>query len=64
MLTAQPAGAQNIDVSTVPERESVQLTIYNSKDITLVRERDVATSYPSGAPISACPGRLALLLRC
>ena len=30
MLKAQPAGAQNIDVTTVPERESVQLTIYNS----------------------------------
>jgi hypothetical protein len=33
-----PAPAQNIDVSTLPPRDSVQLTIYNSEDITLVRE--------------------------
>jgi hypothetical protein len=32
-----PAG-NNIDVSTLPGRESVQLTIYNSEDLTLVRE--------------------------
>ncbi|GMQ96588.1 MAG: hypothetical protein BMS9Abin15_0261 [Gammaproteobacteria bacterium] len=30
--------ANNIDLSTVPPREGVQLTIYNSEDITLVRE--------------------------
>ena len=30
--------AENIDLSTVPERDTVQLTIYNSEDITLVRE--------------------------
>ena len=30
--------ADNIDLSTVPGRDSVQLTIYNSEDITLVRE--------------------------
>src|SRR5262245_39467594 len=30
--------AENIDLSTVPTRETVQLTIYNSEDITLVRE--------------------------
>ncbi len=35
---ATPAGARNIDLATVPPRESVQLTIYNSEDITLVRE--------------------------
>jgi hypothetical protein len=28
----------NVDLSTVPNRESVQLTIYNSEDLTLVRE--------------------------
>ena len=28
----------NIDLSTVPPRDSVQLTIYNSEDLTLVRE--------------------------
>ncbi|MEM8739224.1 MAG: hypothetical protein AAGG38_12220 [Planctomycetota bacterium] len=32
------AGAENIDLSTVPSRDTVQLTIYNSADLTLVRE--------------------------
>ncbi len=35
--------ARNVDLATVPERESVQLTIYNSEDLTLVRERRVVT---------------------
>jgi len=35
---AAPAKAENVDLSTVPARDSVQLTIYNSEDITLVRE--------------------------
>jgi hypothetical protein len=30
--------ARNVDLATVPPRESVQLTIYNSEDLTLVRE--------------------------
>ena len=30
--------AKNIDLSTLPSRDSVQLTIYNSEDLTLVRE--------------------------
>jgi hypothetical protein len=30
--------AENVDLSTVPDRDSVQLTIYNSEDLTLVRE--------------------------
>src|ERR1043165_3816300 len=30
--------AKNVDLSTVPKRATVQLTIYNSEDITLVRE--------------------------
>ena len=34
--TAALAG--NVDVSTIPERDTVQLTIYNSEDLTLVRE--------------------------
>ena len=33
------ADARTIDLSTVPPRASVQLTIYNSEDLTLVRER-------------------------
>ncbi|MCK5696788.1 MAG: DUF4139 domain-containing protein [Gammaproteobacteria bacterium] len=30
--------AKNIDLSTLPNRDSVQLTIYNSENLTLVRE--------------------------
>ena len=30
------ARARNVDLATVPPRESVQLTIYNSEDITPV----------------------------
>ncbi len=37
------AWAENVDLSTVPKRDSVQLTIYNSEDITLVRETRVVT---------------------
>src|SRR6187455_2331150 len=33
-----PAVARNVDLSTVPSRATVQLTIYNSEDLTLVRE--------------------------
>ena len=29
---------RNVDLATVPPRDSVQLTIYNSEDLTLVRE--------------------------
>ncbi len=32
------ASGNNLDLSTVPDRERVQLTIYNSEDLTLVRE--------------------------
>jgi len=32
------ARAENIDVSTLPSRDTVQLTIYNAEDLTLVRE--------------------------
>src|SRR5512145_1133250 len=37
------ASAKNVDLSTVPSRQSVQLTIYNSEDLTLVRETRVVT---------------------
>jgi hypothetical protein len=37
------ARARNVDLSTVPKRDSVQLTIYNSEDITLVRETRTVT---------------------
>jgi len=35
--------AENVDLSTVPARNSVLLTIYNSEDITLVRETRTVT---------------------
>jgi hypothetical protein len=38
LLTASVGLARNVDLATVPPRESVQLTIYNSEDLTLVRE--------------------------
>ena len=38
LIVAAPAAAQNIDLATVPPRQQVQLTIYNSEDLTLVRE--------------------------
>src|SRR3954464_13631471 len=37
------AFAENVDLSTVPKRNTVQLTIYNSEDLTLVRETRVVT---------------------
>ena len=38
LLLAPTARANQIDLSTVPARDTVQLTIYNSEDLTLVRE--------------------------
>ncbi len=35
---ASPATAKNIDLVTLPQRDTVQLTIYNSEDLTLVKE--------------------------
>jgi len=37
-LAGLPGRAENVDLSTVPSRDTVQLTIYNSEDLTLVRE--------------------------
>ena len=37
LMSATARGA-NVDLSTVPTRDTVQLTIYNSEDLTLVRE--------------------------
>jgi hypothetical protein len=42
-LQATMTQAENVDLSTVPSRDSVQLTIYNSEDITLVRETRVVS---------------------
>jgi hypothetical protein len=38
VTAAAPLAARNVDLSTVPNRDTVQLTIYNSEDLTLVRE--------------------------
>jgi len=38
VLLSGIAQARNIDLVTLPPRDSVQLTIYNSEDLTLVRE--------------------------
>ena len=43
LAAASTALAENVDLSTVPSRDSVQLTIYNSEDLTLVRERRKVT---------------------
>ena len=50
-LAAIAARAENIDLSTVPNRESVQLTIYNSEDLTLVRETRKITFKPGVNPL-------------
>jgi hypothetical protein len=52
VLSAIGARAGNVDLSTVPKRDSIQLTIYNSEDLTLVRETRVVT-FKKGAN----PGR-------
>jgi hypothetical protein len=38
LAVASTAWAANVDLVTLPSRQSVQLTIYNSEDITLVKE--------------------------
>ncbi|MGI8977791.1 MAG: hypothetical protein ACR2FY_01055 [Pirellulaceae bacterium] len=42
-LTLRSLHAENVDLSTVPSPSTVQLTIYNSEDITLVRETRAVT---------------------
>jgi hypothetical protein len=48
---AQAARAENVDLSTVPARNTVQLTIYNSEDLTLVRETRIVTFKPGANPL-------------
>src|SRR5271167_4160122 len=45
------AGGENIDLSTVPRRDMVQLTIYNSEDLTLVRETRKVTFKKGANPL-------------
>lgn len=50
-LAFSQAQAQNIHLATVPERDEVQLTIYNSEDLTLVRERRRISFKPGPNPL-------------
>src|SRR3990172_4608419 len=43
--------ARNVDLSTVPARDTVQLTIYNSEDLTLVRETRKVSFKPGANPL-------------
>ncbi len=47
-LLLGPAGPTlaDVDLVTIPRREGVQLTIYNSEDITMVREHRLLTVKP------------------
>jgi hypothetical protein len=45
------AQAKNVDLSTAPARQGVQLTIYNSEDLTLVRETRKVSFKPGGNPL-------------
>ena len=51
LLAALAVRAENVDLSTVPARNTVQLTIYNSEDLTLVRETRKVTFKPGGNPL-------------
>ncbi len=51
ILTIVAAHAENVDLSTVPSRNSVQLTIYNSEDLTLVRETRKVSFKPGANPL-------------
>jgi hypothetical protein len=45
------AWGRNVDLSTVPKRATVQLTIYNSEDLTLVRETRSITFKKGANPL-------------
>ena len=51
LAAAARAEAKNVDLSTVPDRDTVQLTIYNSEDLTLVRETRKLTFKPGVNPL-------------
>src|ERR1700722_14605007 len=50
-LITSPAFARNVDLSTVPKRNTVELTIYNSEDLTLVRETRSVTFKKGSNPL-------------
>ena len=51
LLAAFAVRAENVDLSTVPSRNTVQLTIYNSEDLTLVRETRKVSFKPGANPL-------------
>jgi hypothetical protein len=51
LAVGRTALARNVDLSTVPKRNSVQLTIYNSEDLTLVRETRTVTFKKGANPL-------------
>ena len=51
LASAAELCAENVDLSTVPNRDTVQLTIYNSEDITLVRETRKISFKKGGNPL-------------
>ena len=51
LLAASAVRAENVDLSTAPRRNSVQLTIYNSEDLTLVRETRKVSFKPGANPL-------------
>ncbi len=51
MIFTSPVIARNIDLSTVPARDTVQLTIYNAEDLTLVRETRVISFKQGSNPL-------------
>jgi len=51
LLVGAEVLAKNVDLSTVPARDTVQLTIYNSEDITLVRETRKLSFKPGVNPL-------------
>ncbi len=51
LLPAARLEAKNVDLSTVPARDTVQLTIYNSEDLTLVRETRKVSFKPGVNPL-------------
>jgi hypothetical protein len=51
LVAAFAVRAENVDLSTVPAQNTVQLTIYNSEDLTLVRETRKVTFKPGANPL-------------
>jgi len=43
LVTLSSPALADVDLVTIPTREGVQLTIYNSEDITMVRETRLLT---------------------